>query len=169
MTNFKNLSHRIFFVFIIGLMAFSTDAQKFGYLNTEELILSLPEVQEANKTIASLRDSLTQKGNIMVNELRSKYMNLEAKIMEIAPSQLEIAKQQLQEEEAKIQEFDRTSQQEIRNFSEKLLQPIQDKINKAILAVAQEGEYTYIFDLSVGDVIYADEALDVSEMVKSKL
>lgn len=76
MTNFKNLSHRIFFVFIIGLMAFSTDAQKFGYLNTEELILSLPEVQEANKTIASLRDSLTQKGNIMVNELRSKYMNL---------------------------------------------------------------------------------------------
>lgn len=89
--------------------------------------------------------------------------------MEIAPSQLEIAKQQLQEEEAKIQEFDRTSQQEIRNVSEKLLQPIQDKINKAILAVAQEGEYTYIFDLSVGDVIYADEALDVSEMVKSKL
>ena len=165
----KRLTKSIFFVMAMGFFALSAHSQKFGYLNTEELILSLSEVQEANKAIEILRDSLTQQGNKMVAELRNKYMSLEARVLEIAPNQLEIEKRKLQEEEAKIQEFDQNSQQEILGVSEALLQPIQAKINNAIKEVAKEGEFTYIFDLSIGNVLYADEALNVSELVKAKL
>jgi outer membrane protein len=163
----KNTKYLV--IMLLGLISFSTDAQKFGYLNTEELIISLPEVQTANTEIEALKDSLTTVGNAMVVTLREKYMALEAKAMEIAPNQLEIEKAQLQQEEAQLQEFDQMSQKQILNKSETLLAPIQARINQAIVDVAKEGEYTYIFDLSAGNVLYVDEALDVSALVKAKL
>ena len=49
------------------------------------------------------------------------------------------------------------------------MKPIMDKITAAIEEVAKENGYTYIFDGSVGFVLYADETTDVSDLVKGKL
>jgi len=50
-----------------------------------------------------------------------------------------------------------------------LLQPIYDKVNTAIKAVAEEEGYAFIFDGSTQVLLYADETTDVSSKVKAKL
>lgn len=155
--------------FAAVMLAISINAQKYGYLNTEELIVSLPEVKAANVTIESMKDSLTNEAKAMVADLQKKYQDLESRVNDIAPNQLNKERQKLQEEEQKLQAFDQNSQQMIYQKSESLLGPIQDKINKAILDVATEGGYTYIFDTSAGNVLYVDESLNVSELVRAKL
>ena len=43
------------------------------------------------------------------------------------------------------------------------------KVNQAIKDIAAEDGYTYIFDTSLGIILYADESTDLTEKVKSRL
>lgn len=147
----------------------SATAQKFGYINSQELISQLPEVKEANANIETLKAQLQKKGQEMIVALQTKYGKLEADRDNYSPKQLETEAQKLQEEEKKIAEFEQTSTQRIMTKSEELLKPIQERINTAIKAVATENGYTYIFDASLGVVLYADPGTDVTALVKSKL
>ncbi|MBK9539809.1 MAG: OmpH family outer membrane protein [Flavobacteriales bacterium] len=44
-----------------------------------------------------------------------------------------------------------------------------EKTNQAIKAVAEEGNFTYIFDISAGMVLYYDKGEDILPKVKAKL
>jgi outer membrane protein len=146
-------------------------AQKFGYINTAELLQNMAEVKEANANIETFRSQLLKKGQEMLQSLQTKYQDLERKQAagEISPKQLEVEAQTLKTEESKILEFEQSSQQKIIDKSESLLGPIREKIQRAIDDVATENGYTYIFDYSTGFVLYADASTDVSSLVKAKL
>jgi len=146
-------------------------AQKFGYINTAELLQNMAEVKEANANIETFRSQLLKKGQEMLQSLQTKYQDLERKQAagEISPKQLEVEAQTLKAEESKILEFEQSSQQKIIDKSESLLGPIREKIQRAIDDVATENGYTYIFDYSTGFVLYADASTDVSSLVKAKL
>lgn len=158
------------FVLMIG-MAVNMQAQKFGYINSQELIQNIPEVKEANSNIETYTAQLQKKGQEMLQSLQTKYEALEKKRAqgELSPKQIEVEAQQLQQEEMTIAKFEQESQQNIRNKSETLLSPIRERIQKAIDDVAAENGYTYIFDYSMGIILYADQSSDVSAMVKAKL
>jgi len=164
----KNIS---FILIILCSLAFTTQshAQKFGYINTQELLNSVPQVKEANVNIETYRDQLLKKGQEMLQTLQGKYQALNEKKDEYSPKQLELEATNLKAEEQKIIEFEQSSQKLIMEKSEKLLKPIRDRIQTAIDAVASENGYTYIFDYSTGFVLYADAASDVSALVKAKL
>jgi len=146
-------------------------AQKFGYINSQELIQNMAEVKEANANIETYKSQLQKKGQEMVKSLQTKYQSLEQKRAqgELSPKQLETEAQTLQAEEVKISQFEQESQQKIIDKSETLLKPIRDKIQKAIDAVADESGYVYIFDASMGMILYAEDQADVSSLVKAKL
>jgi len=155
----------------VAFVSFSmtATAQKFGYINSQELISQLPEVKEANANIETLKTQLQKKGQDMITALQTKYQKLEADRDNYSPKQLEVEAGKLKAEEQKIAEFEQTSQQRIMGKSEELLKPIQEKINVAIKQVAEENGYTYIFDASLGIVLYADPGTDVTALVKAKL
>jgi len=156
------------FVFAIGLFA-NMNAQKFGYVNTQELLSQLPEVKEANANIEDLKKQLQKKGQSMVTALQAKYQDLDKRQNELSPKQLESEANLIRQEEQKIAEFEQSSQQKIIQKSEELLAPIQQKVQNAIDAVAKEKGYTYLFDASLGFILYADPSTDVTSAVKAKL
>ena len=163
---------RFVFVLIFTItLGYISEAQNFGYTNTQEIISQMPEMQEANSQIEVLKNMFSKKGQEMVQSLRTKYQDLQKKQAsgEIAPATLEKEGAALKAEEEKIVEFEQTSQQKIYEKSEELMRPIQDKVNKAIKDVAAEHGYLYIFDTAQGIVIYADPASDVTKLIKGKL
>lgn len=157
------------------LLAFgaATDsfAQKFGYVDTQEIIQLIPEVKEANSNIETFKTQLQKKGQEMLQALQTKYQDLERREAqgEISPKLLETEVAKLKEEENSILLFEQESQQKILEKSESLLAPIRDRIQKAIDDVANENGFDYIFDYSTGFVLYADDATNVGAMVKAKL
>ena len=50
-----------------------------------------------------------------------------------------------------------------------MLEPILQKARNAINEVAEEGKYTYIFDKSMGTLLYAEESENIISQVKKKL
>ncbi len=146
-------------------------AQKFGYVNTQEIIQNLPQVKEANSNIEAFQMQLQKKGQEMLQSFQAKYQELERKQAEglISPKELEVEAQKLKEEESKILEFEQSSQQKILEKSETVLGPIRQQIQDAINMVADENGYTYIFDYSTGFILFADSSADVGNLVKAKL
>ncbi len=161
-----------YIIIAVVMMGMSTlHAQKFGYINTAELIQSIPEVKEANSNIETFRNQLQKKGQDMIKSLQTKYAALEKKRDrgELSPKQIEEEAMKLGEEEQQIRVFDQESQQKIVKKSEDLLQPLRTKIQEAIDQVAAENNFVYIFDYSTGFVLYADDSTDVSTLVRAKL
>ncbi|MDF1694242.1 MAG: OmpH family outer membrane protein [Saprospiraceae bacterium] len=160
-------------LFFVAFAAFtvSVQAQKFGYINSQELIGQMAEVKEANAKIETLKKQLQKKGQDMITTLQAKYTALQKKQTDgtVAPKEFEAEAALLKEEESKLATFEQTSQQKIMEKSDELLSPIQLKINNAIKEVATDNGYTYIFDISLGLVLYADPGTDVSALVKAKL
>ena len=50
-----------------------------------------------------------------------------------------------------------------------LVAPIMERINAIIQEIRSEGSYTFIFDVSAGGLIAADEALDLTDDVIQRL
>ncbi|MBK8702089.1 MAG: OmpH family outer membrane protein [Saprospiraceae bacterium] len=83
------------------LLAFGSEAQqlKVGYINTQELILLMPEVKTANDSIQATRQRVEGRIKSMVDELRLKAVNLEKRKNDIAPVQYDKEVQLLEAEE----------------------------------------------------------------------
>jgi outer membrane protein len=150
---------------------FSLQAQKFGFLNSAALLQEMPEVKEAEANLETLQKQLQARGQKLLEEFQTKYADLERRHNEggIAPKDLEAEAQKLREEEANLGKYEQDMQRQILEKREALLQPILDRVNAAIKALAEEENYTYIFDSSSGVLLYADDSTDVTAKVKAKL
>lgn len=168
------MQSRLLLIFCLSVAVCVTNevyAQKYGYVNSREILNEIPEVKEANANLDAFKLQLQKKGQEMVQALQEKAKELERKQAsgEISPKQLEEEAKKLQEEEEKIREFERTSQEKLYKKGEELLKPIQDKANAALKQLAQEGGYDYIFDSGMGIILYADESTNLNQKLKAKL
>lgn len=161
----------VIYIFFILMSGFTLQAQKVAYVNTEDILESLAEVKQANSDIEDLKAMFQKKGQEMLQQLQMKYQELQQLQAggQLAPVEIEKRGAALKEEEGKLREFEQSSQEKIYQKSQELLGPIQEKVNAAIKAVADENGYSYIFDSSTGSILYSDSQADVTGLVKKKL
>ncbi len=155
----------------LTFMSTTVSAQKFGYLNSQALLSEMSEVEQAKANLEVLGQQLRKKGEAMVASLQAKYGEVQQKAAAggLSPKDQEAEVTKLKAEEAEIAKFEQDMVQQLQKKEADLLQPILDKVNVAIKAVAEEEGYLYIFDSSTQVLLYADESSDVSSKVKTKL
>jgi outer membrane protein len=163
---FKN--HILILLFAI---ATSASAQKFGYVNTQELIVNMTEMKLADAQLKALQDELQNKGQQMVIQFEADYKSYSAEaekgtLSKVAMQQKEQALTSKREE---IQKFETTMQDAILKKKEELYKPILDKVKGEIEKLGKDGGYTMIFDSAVGMILHANEAEDLMTTLKAKL
>jgi outer membrane protein len=146
-------------------------AQKFGYANSVALLSQLPEVKQADSDLKAFQTQLNKKGQEMVAELQQKAESLQRKQDQgtISPKDYETQAAVLQTEQDSIGKYEQEVYAKIAEKREELFKPILEKVNKAMTDVAKENGYQMIFDTSTQILLYADETLDVTALVKAKL
>ena len=156
---------------VLLMVATMTHAQKFGYINSQALLAEMGEVKQAEANLDALKKQLQKKGQQMLTSLESKYKDLQRleEQRELSPKQFQEEAAKIKAEETKNAQFEHDMQKQLMSKQEELMQPVIQKINDAIQAVAKEGSYTYIFDAVGGFILYADESQDVTSQVKAKL
>lgn len=143
--------------------------QKLGHLNSNELLLAMPERTAVEGQIKKYAQDLETQLGAMTNEYQMKVQNFQTN----EPTMTETIKQDKIKEitnlEQRINEFQQTAQQDLQSKEEELLKPLIDKAKKAIEDVAKEGNYNYIFDSGVGVLLYQKDSDDIMPLVKKKL
>lgn len=154
---------------LLGLLTFSTYAQKFGHLNAQELISIMPERDKAVSELQDYQKGLESQLMSMQSEYQAMiedYQNNEANYDDLT-KQDKIA--EIQGLEQRITSFQQSAQTSLQNKEIELLQPIEEKATEAINAVAEKGKYTYILDSSSGILLYSKDSEDILDKVKKEL
>jgi len=146
-------------------------SQKFGYLNSAALLAEVPEVKQADANLKAFQNQLMKKGQEMAKELQEKAALLERKKEQgtISPRDYQAQMAKLQEEEEAIGKYEQEVYAKLAKKREEEYRPILERVNKAMEETAREGGFLLVFDSSTSVVVYADEALDLTPLVKAKL
>lgn len=158
----------IVLVAFIALTA-SVSAQKLGHINSNDLLLAMPERNSVESQIKSYAQELENQLGTMSSEYQAKVADYQAKEATMTDAIKQDKIKEITNLETRITEFQKTAQQDLQNKEESLLKPIIDKAKKAIEDVAKENNYTYIFDSGVGVLLYQKDSDDIMPMVKKKL
>lgn len=147
-------------------------AQKYGHLNSGNLLVLMPEAQDADTKLTAYREQL-------VKEVETVYVAWEAKVKKLQDeyaggtlSQIQVQTRQgeLEQERQKILKQDADITDKVNKRREELLKPLIDRINNAINEIGAEGKYTMIFDTSVFNaLLYVRDADDIMGEMKKKL
>ena len=153
--------------FLISISSFSQN--KFGYIDSQELLLLMPERKTAEEEVQTFAKSLESQLQAMTAEYQQSVQEYQAN----ESTYTDLVKQDKVTEitglEQRIQSFQQNAQQALQTKEQELLEPILKKARQAIEDVANEGEYTYIFDKSVGSILYVKESENILDKVKKKL
>ena len=156
---------------ILFLMApLAIFAQKFGHLNSADIIQAMPEYKTAQTEIQNLEKQYGNELQMMESELSKKSEAYEKEKATLPANIQQRREAELQELYARMQQYYQQSQQELQQASQEKMAALTEKITKAIKEVGVAGGYVYIFDLASG-IPYISETLstDVTAVVKSKL
>lgn len=147
----------------------TTEAQKYGYLSSEALINSMPEVKAADANLQTMMEQFQKKGEQMVEAFKKKEAEAMQKkeLGQLSPAEEQVVLAELQKEGEAIQKFEQDAAGKMQAKRVELLTPVQEKVQNAIEEVAKENGYTMI--LEAGVLLFADEGADVSNLVKAKL
>lgn len=162
----------LYLVWLCVLLPTGVWSQKMGYTNSSALIVDLPETQAAESRLKSLQESLANSLKTKEVALQNRYNDYFRQIEErtLSGEQDILMKQELQKEEKVLQELASTYEKQIITEREGLLNPILEKVQRAIDQVAKENSYGIIIDVSVLNVLlHADEASDITPQVKAIL
>ncbi len=150
-----------------GLSGTAFSQNKIGYINTEELIGSMPEAEKANSELQEYQSALQQQGASYyteLNELDSLFARDSAKMNKATK---DLKRNDMIALYQKVQGWQQTMQQKIGEKQQELLAPIQRKALDNIKAVAKENGYTYI--LEAGTLLVSPPSDDILPLVKKKL
>lgn len=168
----KNILMTIFFagLFSLSMTSFSQATLKIGHVDLTKIMESLPErdtaaavLQRETKEVQSTYDEMT----VVYNKLLDDYDKGKSTFSEIIRKTKET---ELLDKEKRIQEFEQNAQTNLQKRNSELVQPILDKVLKAVNKVAAENGFTYILDVSKGSVIYTSkDSQNINELVLKML
>ena len=159
---------RLVIVLLMGLGTMSATAQqKFGYLNTQELIVQMPEYAEAQKKHEAFQQEQQQKYQNMVASYQAKETEFQDGQTTMTETEKQMLYTELQTLAQQIQQYEQTVPQLIQNHQSELIGAIVEKVQNAAKEVGAEHGFIYIFDSNV--LLYPGGCEDVTTLVKKKL
>ncbi len=145
-------------------------AQKFGKVNTQEVVQSLPDFAKAQGEMAALQKQKENEMKGMQDELNRKSQEYEKSKSSMNPSKQKETEEELQGLYQKMQQAYQDAQKELQKKSEELMEPISTKVRNAINAVGKAGAYTFIFEGATDALVYVgDNVKDITAEVKAKV
>jgi outer membrane protein len=164
------------FVIILacGLMSGSfvfaqTTTPKIGWIESAELLQSMPEKSKADSDLAKYAKDFQSQIEIMMKEYQSKGQLYQTGEKSMTEAMREVKAKEIQDLQARIEGTQQSAQEKLRQKKEDVYQPILDKADKAIKAVAKEKNYDYILDKSGGSLLYGKDGDNILPFVKARL
>jgi outer membrane protein len=156
--------------FLFTCMEANSQDLKFGHINSQELLTAMPESDSAQAAIEKLAGEYEQQMEEMRVELNKKYDEYLTNRDNYTDLIRQTKETDIQEMQHRISNFEQVAQQDLQQQQQRLIQPVLEKANNAIKAVAEEKGFVYIFDVSRGNPVYfSQKSTDILPLVKTKL
>ncbi len=164
---------QILFFAIAALALFSSNAyaQKFGTINFQELIMSMPERDSAEVKLKAYTDELSAQLESISVEFNNKLQDYQKNVATLSDAVKQLKEKELNDLRTRYTEFEEVAGQDIQKQQNQLLAPVLERAREAIKKVSKDGGYLIVFDESIGNMLYIDTAnvTNILPMVKKEL
>lgn len=149
------------------MFSFQSNAQKIGYISTDELVSIMPETAKADSNLQQYRNALVQNFHDKQQALENAIEKFNADSSGMSNPVKEVKRTELQKMLTDLQGEEQRIQQQLQQRQQELIGPINKKAFDAIQAVAKEKTYAYVIEK--GALLVAPPADDILELVAKKL
>lgn len=163
---------------VMGLVTFishaQTASQKIGYVDVDYIFGQMPEAKQMEAELKSLETQLK-------TQIDTKYKKFQADLAEyqkalqagtMADAVRANTERELQQQQQNIEKLQQDAQTNLQNKQAQLMNPLTEKIGKAIEDTAKESGYTFVLSQQIGGldvVLYADDNTEISDLVLKKM
>lgn len=153
-------------LFIAPMTAF---AQKFGHIDSQALLTSLPEAIKVQGELEALGKTYEANLKEMQDELQRKADEYDKTKSTMNATKQQETEQALMELQQKIQQARQDAEQELAKAQQEKLTPIQSKVAKAIENVGNNGKYSLIVMKGSMPFISSTLVTDVTSECKTEV
>jgi len=155
-------------LFVFAGKSVNAQSFKFGHINSDELIQSMPEFDSATVKLEAYRKELINYLELMSVELNNKSDAYNKEMKNLTDLVKQTKEQELVDLNRKIQQFQTDAQEKLQQKQVELFQPVYAKVDKAIKDVGKENGFLYVFDISKGSLLYFDDTKSTNVLVLAK-
>jgi len=143
--------------------------QKFGHINAQEVLTSMPEYSIASGEIEAKAKEFQSEMEELQKEFQRKAEEYDKAKDTMPATKQQETETELQSMYQKLQQASQDYQQQLQKLQQEKFQPLQTKLMNAITNVGKIGNYVYIMD--AGGALYINDAIseDVTSKVKAEL
>ncbi len=164
----KKIVSLLLICLILSISELSAQALKFGHIDFQQVLQTMPERMDAEKALTKLAADLQTEMTKIQKELTDKSKEFIAQQNTLTGAVRVAKEDEINSLNQRVQNFPQKAQENISSEEARRMQPIVEKLNKAIADVAKEKGLLYVFDIK--SVLYhSDQSIDISAPVKVKL
>lgn len=146
---------------------------KLGYTNIDVLLSQMPESKDIQNQLQIQRTQAENELKRLSKEFDDKLKAYEGGAAQMSDVIKADREKELQGLQGRIQEFQRGAEQQLQQKYQQLVNPVIQKIQKNIDAVAKENGFTYVFNLDAGAgttpiLLFAPEDGNITDLVLKK-
>jgi len=165
---------RIILVLSLTLLTFvAANAQRFAYVDSDYILKHMPEYSSAQKQLNALSAQWQKEVDSRYQEIDRLYKAYNADQVLMTPDMKKRREAEIADKEKSAKDFQNQKfgpGGELEQRSSAIIKPIQDKMSKAIQAVAESDDLDMIFDKNSEVImLYANPRYDKSNEVITRL
>lgn len=144
-------------------------AQKFGRINSQEVMLAMPETTEMQNKLQAVARDWEENLELINVEFNNKLQEFQKNLNTLSDAARQIKEKDLNDLRQRGTEMQQMAQQDLAKQEQELMTPIIEKAQNAIQTVSKTNGFTAIFETA--SLVYFDEAtlIDITPLVKKEL
>lgn len=171
LTTMKAIIPVILTLFVSGISA-QTPATRIGYADVEYIMAKMPELRAVESELKVVEDQLAKRIDAKTTELKAKYAEYVAQEKDMLPALKNNAQREIQILQQNLEQLKADAQASYEKKYLALMQPLYEKIGKAIESVGRENGYTLILNTAASGnalILFGEEGNNVSDLVLEKM
>ena len=146
-----------------------TAGTKIAFVNSQKIIAEAPGASEVRSTIEKEMNKHRADLALADDSLKNMITAYEKKQLVLSADARKKEEDAIRARQGALQTRAQTLENQMVKRQQELAKPIMDRINSVLQDVRKEGGYAIILDASNGGIVAADQALDLTEMVLTRL
>jgi outer membrane protein len=153
---------KIILIAVMAVMSVAASAQnlKFGYVNFNEIVMLMPEMDAARATMEENQKTNEEILMSMYQEYQTKMQDYQAKAATWTVAIRESKEKELMDIESRLQQTQQSLQQEMQQLQSSLQAPIYEKAQTTVQEIAKAQGLAFVFEES--SLLYIDPAQGVN-------
>ncbi len=149
--------------------AAAAESVRIAVVNQQRALASSNDGRAAEKTLQSLMQKKRTQLEPLEQELKRQREEFESQRYVLSRSALEERKLDLLKQQRDLERSMREAEDDLEIENRKLRQPLLKRIETALSELGKEKDFTVILETKSAAVLYAEESIDITDLVIQKL